>query len=224
MPAYVAAPPGPFPTLLEAGDIGYAFGSKPTGPTRLLQVTKVALTSNVATVNVTMREGNIPAIGDLITIQGTANTSGLFNVTNATLTGVTIDATTGIGTVTFALTHADVTAAVDAGQAYVPVSEVGESAANGSSAAFAIQEVTGVNQTGRTITWTTKYPSAPAAATATLQGAIVDQDSEYGDLDSTTTLTGTNRSVVSVNEKFFRVKLSGVSGGSSPTIVARVYA
>src|SRR5260370_33326885 len=112
-----------------------------------MQVTKVAITSNVATVNVTVREGNIPVAGGAgsgfggVTIQGTSQAGGAFNVTNATLTNVTIGKTTGIGTITFALTHADVAAIADAGQAYVSPDSIGEALATGSSQAFAIQEI-----------------------------------------------------------------------------------
>lgn len=223
MPAYqTPIPPGQPPQLLTPGLPGYAFGSRATGSSRLLQVTNVSLTSNVATLNVTMREGNIPAVGDLISVRGTSGGGGAFNITNVALTGVTITPSTGQGTVTFALTHADVASTPDAGQAYIPVPETAEALANGSSRQFAVQPISKDNTSGRTITWTTNYPSAPGGVTMALQAALVDLDSEYQTVDSSTNTTGEERYVVATNFNFLRLKASGVSGGSNPTVIAKI--
>lgn len=223
MPPYVGNPTAPVAMLL-AGVPAYAFGSKGVGPTVLMQVTKVAITSNVATLNVTMREGNIPSVGDLVTVRGTSLASGAFNVTNVALSGVSIDPISGAGTITFALTHADVSTTPDAGQAYAPPSDVPEALANGTSAAFALQEDQGMNQNGRTITWTLSFPVEPSAAVFSLEGALDDNDADYGVLDTYTWASGTNpalRYVTLVNVRFLRVVVASVSG-TSPTVLAKI--
>ncbi len=224
MPPYDASPAPPTsPLLLIPGVPGYAFGSKnANASTTLLQITKVAITGNVATVTVLVREGNIPTTAGLITITGTQTLASLFNVTNVAITGVTINATTGIGTITFALVHADVAQTVDAGQGYVPVPQIGEALVNGSSQAFALPNLTGHNDNGLTITWRTAFPSAPAAVTMTLQAAEEDKDSEYQTLDTSTSTSGDLRLITLTRFRFVRVTASGVSGGSNPTSVVTI--
>src|SRR5271166_3895728 len=117
MPPYQIQPivgsPAP---MIQPGIPAYSFGSwKATKPVVRMAITKVAITSNVATLTVQILEGYIPAVGDLISVFATATSAPLFNVTNLALTAVSITATTGAGTVTFALTHADVTAVADVG-------------------------------------------------------------------------------------------------------------
>lgn len=225
MPAYDANPAGNNSVqCLTPGVPAYAFGSKNLiTPTTLLQITNVALTSNVATVTVLVREGNIPAVGSLISITGTSNTSGLFNVTNKTITAVSINSSTGIGTITFALSHADVVSAANAGQGYVPVPEVPEAAVSGNkSQAFAIQNTIG---RGYGISWAYTYPSAPVSGSIQLEGAINDVDGEY-------TLIGTAQTGVSgyvevfatlpelVN--FVRLNQTALSGGTNPTVIGKI--
>jgi len=209
---------------LTPGVPAYAFGSKPLNqPTTLLQVTNVALTSNVATVTVQVREGSIPAVGSLISITGTSNTAGLFNVTGKAITGVSINSSTGIGTITFALTHADVVSAADSGQGYVPVPETAEAAvAATKSQAFAIQNTIG---RGYGITWAFTYPSAPASASIQLEGAVNDVDGEYTIIGSAQTgvsgyveIPATLPTLVN----FVRLNLTALSGGASPTVVGKI--
>jgi hypothetical protein len=210
--------------LLQPGVPGYAFGSKnPLQPTTLLQITRVALTSNVATVTVLVREGNIPAVGSLITIQGTQTASGAFNVTNVAITGVTITASTGVGTITFALTHADVASTADAGQGYVPVPEVGE-ALTGSvqtSQAFAIPQAENKGDQQTVIRWQTTFPSAPASAAVQLEVSEVYDDSQFVAI-LTMTQAGGLQEISNIRARFVRVKVTASSGGSSPTIVSKI--
>ena len=126
MPNYPTNPLAAIPLALPGTPV-YAFGSfnDRVSPTKM-GISNVALTTNVATLTVQVYEGNIPAVGSLITVQGTQNSAGLFNVVNVALTGVTINAITGAGTVTFALTHANVGSAADSGIAIVPQPFVGE--------------------------------------------------------------------------------------------------
>ena len=119
MPNYME---GPFPqrAALIPGQPAYSFGVAPTANARM-SISKVAIATNVATLTVQMLEGIIPAVGALISVQGTQTvTSGgapNFNVTNVALASVTINSSTGAGTVTFALTSNNITAIADSGQA-----------------------------------------------------------------------------------------------------------
>ena len=186
-----------------------------------MKVTRSSLTSNVATLTVQVVEGNTPAVGDLVTVTGTSSTGGIFNVTNVALTGVSITASTGAGTITFALTHADVTGAADSGDAYTPVPEVSEALGNNASQAFGVPEVSGANQNGLTITWSTVFPTNPTACSMSLQGALYDVDSQYATLDTSTSLTGEVRQYTLTRFRFLRLKASGVTG-SSPKVVAKI--
>lgn len=222
IPSYNASPVAQPPELLLPGVPGYAFGSKASGPTTLMQVTKVALTSNVATVTVLVREGAIPTTSGLITITGTSTASGSFNVTNKAITGVSITAATGVGTITFALTHADVAEIADAGQALVPVPEIGEALTNVSSVPFAVPEGSGHDTNELTITWSTRFPSAPAAVMMTLQAAMNNIDAQYQTLDSSTSVTGDLRSITLTRFRFLRVTATNVSGGTNPTSIVEI--
>jgi hypothetical protein len=221
LPPYIATPAGnsPVPMLLR-GVPGYAFGSfARTQQNTLLQVTAVARTGGTATLTVTVREGNIPAVGSLLTTTGLATSA--FNVTNQALTAVSITASTGQGTIQFSLAGTTSTTP-DAGQGYVPVPEVGETLANGTSQAFAVQEVPEGDDNGLTITWATAYPSAPSTVTMALQGAIDNIDSQYATLDSSTNASGETRYITLTRFRFLRVVASNVTGGTLPTSVVKI--
>lgn len=224
MPPYVTLPDSSNSPvlLLQPGVPAYALGSKKNGPTCKMVITQVAITGNVATVTVKIIEGDIPTTSGLITITGTTTAGGAFNVSGVAITGVSITASTGVGTITFALTHANVAPTADSGMGYVPVPEVAEALVNESTQAFAVQEVAGPNENGRTITWSTAYPSAPGAVTVKLQASLVDIDSQYSQLDSSTNVGGETRMITLTNERFLRANISGVSGGSNPTGIIKL--
>ena len=81
-------------------------------------VTNFALTSNVATLTGIIIAGNIPAVGDFISTQGQP-----FDVTDATITGVSINADSGIGTITYAATNADIGSVASGGIAKMMVAD-----------------------------------------------------------------------------------------------------
>jgi len=224
MPLYPTTSGGNTPVpLLQPGIQGYAFGSldKSFGTT-LLQITNVALTGNVATVTVLVRKGKVPTVGSLISITGTSAASGAFNVSSIAISTVSIDSNTGIGTITFALVHADVVSVADAGQGYVPVPEVPETLAIQKSQAFAIQNSIG---RGYGITWAYTCPSAPAAISIQLEGAVNNNDSEFTVIGSAVTATsGYNETVAQVPNlvNFVRLRVTSTSGGSSPTIIGKI--
>lgn len=207
--------------MLLPGIVGYSFGSFNSDlPTTRMQVTNVALTSNVATLGVQMVEGNIPAVGSLISVRGTQKAGGAFNVSNIALTGVSIVALTGIGTVTFALTHADVTSTPDAGAADVPVPEVAEAMANSTGLQLTMQSASGLPNNSRDVEWTILTPSAPASFSAALQVADTDAEADYSTIDTSTAVG--SRQVAGVRANFIRIKLSSVVGGTLPTVIGKV--
>ena len=192
MPTMNVSAFAPLPEVALPGKPAYLYGSfaSDTQDT-LLQVTNVALASNVATVSVYVIAGNIPIVGNLISIQGTQTASGAFNVSSVALTGVTINTSTGVGTVTFALTHADVLSTADAGQAIVPIQEVPETlAANTSVPAYVPSQEP--NDCGeKSITTAITFPTMPTAATVKLYSAINLPKNLPGSTGSEWTLVGT---------------------------------
>jgi len=206
-----------------SGENAYCFGSRAgTQPTTRMQVTTVSANgTNNATVGVKILEGPIPDVGDLISIIGTSSASGAYNVTNVAISGVAIDATSGIGTVTFPLTTALLATTADVGTALVPVDEDSEALTNTASQQFATQQVTGSNENAATITWSTFYPSQPATVTMQLQAAMVDRDNQYNTVDTSTNTAGEERFVTLTNFSFLRIKASNVTG-ASPTVIAKL--
>jgi len=140
----------------------------------LIYVTNVALTTNVATLTVAVYSGNIPAVGSFITVTGTQTSSGVFNVTNVALTGVTINATTGIGTVTFALTNANISSTPDAGVAEVPTPVVREAVTVGTASVPVALPSFGSRIALTGFSFEATWSAAPSAAVIAVQIANVD--------------------------------------------------
>jgi hypothetical protein len=231
MPAYITAPQQIRPSLLPNLP-GYSLGTfnLTNNPVTRLSIQNVAITSNVATVYVTILEGFKPTTNQLITIQGTQTvTSGggsNFNVTNAAITAVTIDSTTGVGTITFALTSSDIAKTVDSGMAYVPPAETGDTATSSTKGQqFALAGGSQTVYDMRVVSWSYTFPSAPVSATINLQGAAVDLEANYTTLDTQNTIVaGGETRVLSVpaSVNFVRCTISALSGGTNPTVIARI--
>lgn len=229
MPAYANNPFTPA-KFLAKGVATYLFGSYNFHQADTqMYVSNVALTSNVATLTVQIYGGEVPIVGALISVRQTASTSGLFNVSRVPLTGVTIDLTTGAGTVTFALTHADVVSVANTGSAVVEVPEVGEALANGASIAVAIAAPEGDSQF--TVPLAVTFPGnvLPTAATVNLQGALRNVDSEFTNVSSpvavvagTAWTTGPFSQVTLQRGYWYRVNVSGVTAGSATGIVVKL--
>lgn len=227
MPTYVNSP---FvkPKIAQKGVPIFLFGSynyKQANTSML--VSKVALTSNVATLTVQIVGGEVPIVGALISVQQTQSTSGLFNVARSPLTNVTIDASTGAGTVSFALTHADVTLAADTGSAVVEVPEIGETPAAVKSAACYIQP--NVDGGEMTVTTSVTFSTLPTAITLTLQKAVRDVDSEYTNITGAAAVvaasaytTGPVAEFTLKGSGFFRFIGSGLTIGSGAGMVAKL--
>lgn len=220
MPAYTSSP---FVGVgaLTPGTPSFSWGgfNADVAPTRML-ISNVALTSNVATLTVQITEGPVPAVGSLIYVQQTASTSGLFNVSAVALASVSINSTTGAGTLTYALTHANVTSAADAGQAIVqtpPTYEAVGTAAAGKQ--FAIPR-SSFGSGVRNLSWFTGFTGGPATVTMNLQIADEDVDGSYTTIDTSSATGGETREVakVPVNmiaSNFVRIQ-SAATGGTSP--------
>ena len=175
------------PILVQKGVPVYLFGSYNfrQDNTKML-INKVALTGNVATITGVIVVGEIPAVGSLISIAQTTNTSGFFNVNRVAITAATID-NTGAGIITFPLVHADIGAANDTGTAIIEVPEVGETIANGASIACCFQAPEGDSQF--TVPVSVTFPTVPTTLSVKLQGAIHNIDSEYTQVGTTDVAT-----------------------------------
>jgi hypothetical protein len=209
--------------MLIPGQPAYAFGSKNTScPTVKMSVTSVAAAANVITLGVTIMDGYIPAVGDLITVVNTTTDSGAANVANVALASVTITALTGKGTVTYAATAGAQLTTADTGMAYVAVPEVPEALSAIASRAFAIQNTIG---RGYGITWAYDCVSAPSTIAIQLEGAVNDVDGEYTIIGtSKTTASGWVETVAQVPNlvNFLRVNITATTGGTVPTIIAKI--
>jgi hypothetical protein len=208
--AGVPGPPGP---------PAYAFGSKSLSvPSTRMLVTQSAVSSNVVTLTVKVVEGNIPLVNQTIFVYATANNSGAFNTsTGATITAVNITASTGVGTVSYAVTTANLTATADVGYAIVPVVEVSEALSVKKSQQFALS--------GYGVSWAYTCPSAPSTISIQLEGAINDSDSEYTIIGSAQTATSGYTEVFATlpeNVNFVRLNITATTGGTSPTIIAKI--
>ncbi len=224
MPQYQNNPLLPV-RALQAGIPEYLYGSfaADQAPTRML-VSQVEIVANVATLTGVAMEGNTPAIGSLISVHGTQTGSGEFNVNRVPLTAVSINALTGVGTVSFALTGANVGPVADAGVAVVETPEVGETIVAGSSVPctplYQQDAPTGL----RTISASCTFPTIPTDVTIALEGANQNIDSQYTSIGTVATVSA---SVVSVAQavftgigyRYYRLNTSGLTG--TGTIVGK---
>lgn len=223
MTAYNVSPFGPPPVLMIGGRTEYLYGgqSDTISPTRIA-ISSVSITSNVATIIGTIVSGNAPAVGSLVSIQGTTVSSGVFNVTNVALASVTANLTTGAITITFALVAAN-GGASQAGFAVVPQPITFDTMANGSSVAAASAENDPSTNDQRSYFAQVFFGTVPTTATVTLQASLVDQDSAYQTVGTVAavaggTVTQNAATFSSMNYKFLRFNVSGLTG--SGTIAA----
>lgn len=202
MPTYVA----PFKyaagqkTVAVSGTPIYFYGSlNQDQQDTLAQVTSVACASNVATIGVTIQQGNIPIVGNLIWVSGTTSASGAYNVSGVAIASVTaVDASLGTYTLTYACTTADLTTTADAGKALIPVQEVAEAVAANTSVAIYVPSQEPVDNGARTITVAVEFPTIQAttgAATVKLYTAINNTGALPGAAGSEWTPMGTDGTV-----------------------------
>lgn len=237
MPSYPTVTYAPYPKSAVSGRPEYFFGSIADAQDTFMVIDHVAIATNVATLNVTITQGNIPLVGQRVNVQGVSTASGAFNLT-AVLTGVTITAATGVGTITYALTHADVGSTAATGEAVVPVQEVAEALANGDSIPVYSPAQEPRDYGAKSITTAVTFPSIPTAATVDLYTALNYQQgvspapgatgSEWTKVATVATVAGSAQSTATVITstapagRWYCLHVSGVSGGTNPTILAKV--
>jgi hypothetical protein len=232
MPLWTNDPSQSVQTLLPSVP-GYSAGSKNQSlPNTRLIVSNSVLTANVVTLTVKVVEGNIPAVGSSIFVSGTQNGSGAMNTSvGIALSAVSIDSVTGLGTVSYPLTHANIPTAADEGVASVLVPEIAEvSTPNQAYKAFAISR-SGNQGQDFSITVSVQYPSAPAAVSWSVQAAINNVDAEFIDIMENTsagTFTDSGAPGATTTGQFWpgtynfvRYKDKGSSGGTNPTVIAK---
>lgn len=246
MPAYIKSPFPAIPCLLP-GQPSFSFGDyRNSGDPTLAftapqietvaLISNVAITTNVATVTLVMRDGPVPVLSytwrgttftltPLISITGTQTaTSGgapNFNVTAATVTGVGTFASAATSTVTFALTSSNITTTTDSGMVVIQNPAGFETLP--SSATAGLQYAVAAGYSGsdgqKGITWFTQFTGSPATVTMQLQGADYDQDAYYTTVDTSTNAAGEARSLSNISYNFYRIRAAS-TGGSSPTFIA----
>jgi len=188
-------------------------------------ITNAARTAFTCTLTVVVKEGNIPVVGQKVDVL-CSNSS--FNVEQAALTAVSFDATTGIGTITYTgTTFGEVVSVAATGQVIAFVPEVGETLSNKTSLAACLQSNTGANN-GRDVTFEVTLSGGTPTATIAVQKAMNNIDTEFVDAGAGTNLNFTavagtkSYTAVDLRDHFVRFVVSGVSGGSTPKIVAKV--
>lgn len=227
MPAFSNNPFATVP-LAVRGVPTYLFGSynMRQANTRML-VSNVALTTNVATLTVLITEGEIPLVGSLVSVQQTQSTSGLFNVNRVPLTAVSITAATGAGTISFALTNANVTSAADTGSSIAEVPEIGEAITAIASQACCLQPPPGLDQF--TVATAVTFTTLPTAVTVVLQRAIRNVNAEFTTIGnaavvaaSAYTTAGPVAEFTLEGAYFYRFLVSGLTLGSGAGLVAKI--
>ena len=83
---------------------------------------------------------------------------------------------------------------------------------------FALPSYAGFPENGRTIRWQTIYGTAPSAVNVALQTAMVDADSQYASIDTSTATAGESRTVTGVRANFVRAKVTSITGGSGVVV------
>jgi len=244
--------PPPFKTVRRLStqiEPNYLFGSRDyKTDVMLFSISEVAVTSDVATVTVQLESGGgpslangigLPIVGAKMGVRATQSNGGVFNVDPTTLTATTINPATGAGTLSFALTNANIGTTADTGTVAVQSAEVADLVQAGSASApyalvFTPDESDNSRCLGCQARWT---GTVPTAATVVLQGANVDDDAQYMTIGnnqggapggvvaasdalatiagSAVTQSGAFYSFIGI--KFIRAKLLSMTGGDGTT-------
>lgn len=224
MPAYVNSP-FQVPLYVQPGVASYLFGSynNHQGNT-VMNVSQVALASNVATVTGQIISGEVPAVGSLISVRQTVTGSGEFNVNRATVTAVSIN-NNGFGTISYALTGGNVSATADFGTAIVEAPEIPETLVAGTSIACVFQAPYGDGQYSVPVSVT--FPTMPSAVSVSLQAALHNIDSEFTSMNPAVSTVvsgaytiGPYSSAALQRGYFYRLIVSGITG--TGTILAKI--
>jgi hypothetical protein len=208
MPYFRNSPPA-HSILIEQGWPVYLFGSRQSIDSENY-ITSVAVTGDVATVGITSLSGPLPVVGGFASIRTSQTSSGLFNVTDLPITAVSLDPT-GTGTVSFALTNADIASTPDVGKLYVRFAAIGEAVTSAGGAS-----ITGSvgNVVGRNGNWLTAQVNLQgvSAGTVALQGSNTNNDADFIDIEAITLASGIGTASVETSFEFVRFNITAVTG------------
>lgn len=237
MPSFNASPFAALPEKATPGCPVYLFGTynEKQAPTKFSVTKDQATSATAAVLTVQITEGNIPAVGSLLTTYGTTNTGGQFNFTNAVITAVSITASTGAGTIS--VTGSGLTtqaATADTGVGIIPVPETGDTVADGQSVAAGLPYTSpfSSDQPAQAVQCEVTFPTLPTACVVSLQAAMTLQAQSGGTVGAQWQTVISNVVTVAAGSatygttqwsgkaNFLRFSISGTSG--SGTIVAKV--
>lgn len=252
MPSYQKTPFKPTPNLLTSGRPSYLWGSlnDRTSAPQGFVISDSSVTTT-ATVTFQLMAGyalNTATLnGEQITIVGTSNSSGVFNVINATIVTAVTNSLTGVCTVTFTIASTSQATLSDFGQVLVSVPEVSETVA---ASAFTSNAVASVPvavpfnnpdpSQGRVLTAVINISGTFNAQTATvqIQEALQDIDSEYQTIlpavggtggpppTSLAALSAAGSGVATytfLSGRFYRFLITvGASAGVSLSVIAKI--
>lgn len=223
MPIYNNTPFKPPVILLTTGVPEYLFGAvNQDQPYSRMQVTNDAGSGATATLTVTLIEGNIPSVGDLVSVQGTQNSAGAFNVSATALTAVSITPSTGQGTIQFASATSQASTA-DAGRAIsVPQPTSDSISVTGTASVPFTVNFNNPDATGaRSLNIATQFTGTlPTTATLSLQVANRDNNTDYSTLATVATVvsggvTQSDAEITLVTGRFYRLAITGTLTGTA---------
>ena len=180
-------------------------------------VTGMTITGNVVTLSVRQYEGNVPAVGNLITVQGTTVGGAAPNVTRVAITAQTIVASSGVGSITYPATAANIAQTNDGGQATIDVAEVAENCGVQKLQQFVLDPVGGYG-----LTWAYTCPTNPATLSIQLEAAINDNDAEYAIVGTASTAVAGATTIGTVPELCRFVRLNETINTGGGTIIAKI--
>lgn len=205
--------------LVAPGSLTYLLGSRAADGGKMV-LTSVAIASNVATVGVTGWSGPLPVVGTPITIRGSQTASGAFNVSNVAVSAATLDSS-GTGTLSFALTHADISTTADTGSLTFPPQVTGETAVAAATIAGALARPSGARSQNAVFAQLTQPSTGVSALTATAQ--VSEDNVNWVTRTEVLTIAGSAITAGSVyfetTALFVRFLLSGLTG-SGPVAIA----
>ncbi len=230
MSAYIKSPFKASPKLIIAGIPSYLWGSynRSTGPTQGFVLSDSG-NGATSTIVVQIQSGNIPFVGSLLTIVGTANAAGAYNFTNAIILSVSAPANPDSGVYTLTVSGSGNSAsAADYGQFIIPQPEIGEALVAGASAPVCMPFNSMGPNLNQAMTVVASFPSLPTSVIVYLQQAVIDLDSEYQTIATIATVAGgavSGSPQITVDPtlgSFFRVLNGTVVGGTLPTVVVKI--
>lgn len=78
---------------------------------------------------------------------------------------------------------------------------------------FALPNLAGFPENGRTVRWQTIVGTAPSAVNVALQTAMLGADAQSSTIDSSTATACEARTVTGVRANFLRAKITSITGG-----------